>query len=86
MRKTPYTEIGIRRMKCFRCANKAHFQWNICSDNNVFRPICVHCDIELKKMVLKFMGFLDWEEKYEAYKKEKLNSIFNKNVKSTKQT
>ena len=74
MRKTPYTEIGIKRLNCFRfetCGNKAEFQWNICSDGNVFRPICKACDIELNETVLKFMGFKDWQEKLIAYKKAK---------------
>ncbi len=75
MRKTPYTEIGIRRLKCFRCENKAQFQWQICSDGNQFRPICLPCDVELNEMVLKFMGFKDWKEMIEKYKSEKLNEI-----------
>ena len=75
MRKTPYTEIGIRRLKCFRCENKAQFQWQICSDGNQFRPICLPCDVELNEMVLKFMGFKDWKEMIEKYKAEKLNEI-----------
>lgn len=78
MRKKPYTEIGIRRVKCFRCQNKAHFQWNICSDGNLFRPICVYCDIALNTMVLKFMKFPDWKEKSERYKIEKLKSVKSK--------
>lgn len=75
MRKTPYTEIGIRRLKCFRCENKAQFQWQICSDGNQFRPICLDCDVELNEMVLNFMGFKDWKEMIEKYKAEKLNEI-----------
>ena len=71
MRKKPYTEIGIRRLKCFRfdiCGNMAKFQWNICSDGNEFRPICLECDVALNETVLKFMGFADWKEKIKAYK------------------
>ena len=75
MRKTPYTEIGIRRLKCFRCENKAQFQWQICSDGNQFRPICLDCDVELNEMVLNFMVFKDWKEMIEKYKAEKLNEI-----------
>ena len=75
MRKTPYTEIGIRRLKCFRCENKAQFQWQICSDGNQFRPICLPCDVELNEMVLNFMVFKDWKEMIEKYKAEKLNEI-----------
>ena len=68
MRKKPYTEIGIRRLKCFRCGNQATQQWQIYSDNNQFRPICNDCDIKLNEVVLKFMGFKDWKEKIDNYK------------------
>lgn len=68
MRKQPYTAIGIKRKKCFRCGSQAEFQWQICSDNNVYRPICRSCDIELNKVVLCFMKFPDWEEKLNSYK------------------
>jgi len=80
MRKKPYTEIGIKRMKCFRCENKATFQWNVCSDGNSFRPICVYCDIELNTMVLKFMKFPDWKDKIRAYRIEKLNAESKRKV------
>lgn len=75
MRKIPYTETGVKRLKCFRCQNKAKFQWNICSDDNLFRPICVRCDIALNTLVLKFMKFPDWKEKSKAYKIKKENEI-----------
>lgn len=67
MRREPYTQIGIRRLKCFRCGSPAQFQWQICSDGNQYRPICLNCDIELNKLVLQFMGFPDWEEKLTKY-------------------
>lgn len=67
-RKTPYTRIGVKRLKCFRCGNKAEHQWQICSDNNTYRPICVECDIALNELVLKWFGFKDWETKIVAYK------------------
>ena len=72
MRKTPYTETGIRRLKCFRCDSRAEFQWQICSDGNVYRPLCPRCDVEMNEMVLKFMGFKDCEEKITKYREEKL--------------
>jgi hypothetical protein len=71
MRKTPYTEKGIKRLKCFRCGAKAKYQWQICSDGNTYRPICEKCDIELNEMVLKWMGFSDWEHKINEYKAKK---------------
>jgi len=71
MRKTPYTKIGIRRLKCFRCSNRAEAQWQICSDGNVWRPLCLECDVKMNKMVLGFMGFKDSEEKIAKYREEK---------------
>jgi hypothetical protein len=70
MRKKPYTQIGIKRLKCFRCGKQAEHQWQICADNNIFRPICRECDIALNELVLKWMGFHDWEDKIEKYKEE----------------
>lgn len=71
MRKKPYTEIGIRRLKCFRCGERAQYQWQICSDGNTYRPICLKCDIELNELVLNFMGFPDVENKMKAYRAKK---------------
>lgn len=69
-RKTPYTEIGIRRLKCSRegCANKATSQWQICADGRLYRPICSECDAEINRMVLAFMGDPDIETKMSRYK------------------
>lgn len=55
IRKKPYTEIGIKRLKCIRCGDPAQVQWQICSDGNNYRPICTPCDIKLNKAVLLFM-------------------------------
>jgi hypothetical protein len=71
VRKTPYTEIGIKRVRCFRCGAPASYQWQICSDNNTYRPICTECDIALNELVLKFMGFSNTEELIDKYKKVK---------------
>lgn len=71
MRRKPYTKIGIKRLKCFRCGESATAQWQICSDGNTYRPICTKCDIELNTVVLKFMGFADWEEKIIRYTNKK---------------
>lgn len=67
-RRKPYTEIGIRRVLCFRCRKRrAVFQWNICSDGNVYRPICERCDIAMNSLVLRFMRFADRKEKLARY-------------------
>ena len=68
----PFTTIGIRRIKCIRCGKKASQQWQICSDDNQFRPICIPCDIALNQLVLRFIGLKDWKMKISIYT-EKLN-------------
>ena len=67
-RKKDYTAIGIRRLKCVRCGQRAHAQWNICADGNLHRPICLDCDIALNEMVLRWMGFPDVDAMIAAYK------------------
>jgi NAD-dependent SIR2 family protein deacetylase len=68
MRKKPYTEIGIRRLRCFRCRVKRPTQqWQICADGNQYRPICNDCDFELNKLVLDFFGFEDVDEMMSKY-------------------
>lgn len=57
-RKEPYTQIGITRLRCIRCGgmmtSQSH-QWQICSDGNNWRPLCLDCDIEMNRMVLQWM-------------------------------
>jgi hypothetical protein len=66
-RKTPYTEIGIRRMSCVRCGKRASSQWQVCADGNTYRPLCSECDILVNRLVLIFMRDPDWKEKVAAY-------------------
>jgi len=66
-RKKPYTQIGIERLPCFRCGTKSTHQWQICADQNLFRPVCIECDIALNRLVLKFMGFKNIDEMIENY-------------------
>lgn len=73
-RTKPYTKIGISRLKCFRCGNQASEQWQICSDDNIFRPICVECDIALNNLVLHWMGFKDADEKIKRYREALTNA------------
>lgn len=53
-RTEPYTAKGIRRLACIRCGEPAVHQWQICSDGNNFRPICLPCDIALNELVLQW--------------------------------
>ena len=56
MRYKPYTEIGIRRVPCFRCGRPSVHQWQICVLNNEYKGLCSECDVKLNRLVLKFMG------------------------------
>lgn len=67
-RRTPYTVRGIRRLPCRRCGAPARRQWQICSDKNVYRAICIPCDIALNELVLRWIGDPDWQAKIAAYR------------------
>ena len=56
MRRKPYTDIGIKRVPCFRCGRPSSRQWQICSLNNEYKGLCRGHDIELNRLVLTFMG------------------------------
>jgi len=67
MRTKPYTAIGIKRKKCIRCGKQAATQWQICSDGNQYRPICIECDIALNKTVLEFCKIPNADKLIEDY-------------------
>jgi len=54
--------------KCFRCGKEGNQTWNICADGNKDKLICEECDIKLNELVLKFMGFRNWESKIKKYR------------------
>lgn len=68
MRRKPYTAIGIRRKKCVRCGRRARFQWQICADNNIYRPLCAKCDVELNEMVMRWVWGDTREEDLQRYR------------------
>ncbi len=74
-RKKPYTQIGVKRLPCARCGEKAEYSWSICADGNLFRPICLKCDIELNRMVLEWIKDPDIEKKMEKYVRQKSSSV-----------
>lgn len=71
IRRKPYTEIGISRLSCIRCGEHASYQWQICSDNNNYRPICTECDIKLNRLVLKFMRHPHFGQLADEYAEKK---------------
>ena len=70
-RREPYTNAGIRRLPCVRCGARALFQWSACSDGNLWRPLCLDCDVALNRMVLAWMGDPDAEAKADRYEAAK---------------
>ncbi len=67
-KRKPYTANGIKQVECARCGNKPSAQqWQICADGNLYRPICMDCDIQLNLLVLEFMGFSDADELVDRY-------------------
>lgn len=58
VRRTPYTERGLRRLRCVRCPNQASEQWDVRSCRAGvywgFLPLCDECDATLNEMVLGF--------------------------------
>lgn len=70
-RMKPYTAIGIRRKKCFRCGKPATEQWSICAIGGRFVPICKTCDIILNATVLDVVHWPDATNVMLRYVKEK---------------
>lgn len=66
-RKKPYTSKGIARLPCFRCGRPAYHQWQICSDGNIWRPLCIPCDVDLNRRVLEWANDPDAKAKIQAY-------------------
>jgi hypothetical protein len=58
IRKQPYTETGIIRLKCSHCGGRPSEQWHLtlCSAKHLkgYYPLCNKCDIELNKYTLQF--------------------------------
>ncbi len=69
-RKKPYTDAGVKRLPCARCGEPAYSQWSTCADNNLWRPICMQCDIDLNLLVLVYMGDPDVDLKISKYREE----------------
>lgn len=69
-RREPYTSLGIKRVPCVRCGAPAVHQWNVCADRNVYRALCLDCDIALNKLVLEWANDPDAAEKVARYEVE----------------
>lgn len=69
-RSEPYTASGIRRVQCVRCGALAVHQWQVCADRNLFRALCLDCDIALNRMVLEWANDPNAAAKVAAYEVE----------------
>ncbi len=67
MRRKPYTTRGIKRIPCTRCGEPSSCQWNVCSMDNVYKGVCLSCDIALNELVLDFFCVEDKEQKMKDY-------------------
>lgn len=58
VRTKPYTQIGIRRVKCSMkgCRRKGYASWQVCADDRAFRVLCWIHDIALNSLVLRWVG------------------------------
>jgi hypothetical protein len=55
----PYTQAEVEAADCFRCGSPGAFQWQVCADGNIWRPLCFPCDVELNRRTLEWMGHPD---------------------------
>lgn len=64
-----YTQGEVERRLCSRagCWRMAHACWSGCADDNVQRPLCAECDIDLNRQVLQWWGDPEWEARITAY-------------------
>jgi hypothetical protein len=74
-RRKLYTAIGIKRLKCARCGQKAIHQWSVCANDSRQLPICLDCDIALNRLALEFMRIPNVDELMAAYESISLSQI-----------
>lgn len=70
-RRKPYSERGIGRVPCFRCGKPSRFQWQVCSLENRWTPVCVECDVGLNQAALRYTGVPGWEKIIANYARSK---------------
>jgi hypothetical protein len=73
-RRKPYTEAGIRRVPCSRCAAPSVHQWQVCANGNRWLGVCIACDIELNAVALEFMRVPDAERLLAEYRAKALTA------------
>ena len=79
-RRRPYTDAGIRRLRCTRCGAKATRQWSACANGNRHTPLCDRCDVELNELALRFMRLARAEELLAGYRAAVLGPRLSKMI------
>lgn len=73
-RKKPYSAIGIRRMKCASCTQRAEYQWNCCANGNYWVPLCARCDVMMNDLMMRFVNHPHHGKLMKRYRKLKLGA------------
>ena len=73
MRTKPYTDRGLRRVRCSHCGKLPSWeQWTLdaCADSNKGEQhgLCMDCDIKLNELLLNFFNIKDANKKIVAYR------------------
>jgi hypothetical protein len=74
-RKTPYTQIGISRIKCSKigCNKAGRFQWQCCALDNRWFALCTEHDIGLNAVACQYILGDESKPFVAAYKKRVLD-------------
>lgn len=64
-----YTADEVKEVLCSRsgCGRMGHATWAGCADDNIKRPLCPECDIDLNRLAMEWWGDPDWERKIVEY-------------------
>lgn len=63
----PISLDQLWEVPCIRCGQPSQCQWNVCANKGLSLSLCLDCDIELNRVVLKFLGFQNPESYLEWY-------------------
>jgi hypothetical protein len=66
------------KRKCVRCGLPGHATWDICTDGNKPRVLCVHCDYELNALVMAWARIDKAKQKLSRYARKLKRQMENK--------
>jgi hypothetical protein len=76
-RRTPYTAIGIRRVKCAvrGCRRRGYASWQVCADGRAHRALCWVHDIAINRLVLEWVGDRHAHRKMVRYEAKVIRAV-----------